>query len=299
MLLRKKRNKDLEEGLNAIQQLMPSGGVPGKHSISPDTRDDSIMSTKSSTERLTDQRRLYDGANAHKSISESTTSLASSQQVSVCHPTLHFPDFLLPGQFNANLQDFKQIISSSIPAQTFAPLMPLHISRRLIENSFAEILVSQQLLSQSHFLSLLEAQYATSPLSPADNPARWALVNTIIALAVRFKTAPGAETALADVVQAFYQNATKVLPELMLREPNLLSVQALLAMSLFAWNVGDMTAYVMLGTNASRLMELFGLKRSGPDQLVDLGSVEEYEMVLKTVDMFNKSISEFLYVEAS
>jgi hypothetical protein len=178
-------------------------------------------------------------------------------------------------------------------------MMPLYISRRLIENSFTDIIASQQLLSQSHFLSLLEAQYATSPISPADNPARWALVNAIIALAVRFKTALGAEAALADIVQAFYQNATGVLPELILQEPNLLSVQALLAMSLFSWNVGYIRAFVMLGSNASRLLGLLDFRRVRPDHVVDLKDREEYEMVSKTVNMFDKSISEFLSTEAA
>lgn len=177
--------------------------------------------------------------------------------------------------------------------------MPLHVSRRLIENSFTDIIASQQLLSQSHFLSLLEAQYAISPLSPADNPARWALINAIIAIAVRFKTAPGSEAALADIVQAFYRNATRVLPELILQEPNLLSVQALLAMSLFSWNVGDMRAFIMLGSNASKLLGLLDLRRVRPGHVADLRDGEEYEMVFKTVNMFNKSISEFLSARAA
>jgi hypothetical protein len=281
-----------------MQHLLPSTWVPDNRNISSDTRDHAIIPTRSSTERLTSQR-LHDRVVAHKSIPESTTSPDSSQQVRVRHCTLQFPDFLLPGQFNTHLETFKQIMASSNPAKTFTPLMPLHISRRLIENSFTDIIAPQQLLSQSHFLSLLEAQYATSPLSPADNPARWALVNTIIALAVRFKTAPGLEAALADIMQAFYQNATRVLPELILQEPNLLSVQALLAMSLFAWNVMDMKAFVMLGTNASRLLKLLGLRRLTPDRVVDLGDMEKYEMVFRTVGMFDKSISEFLGTEAA
>jgi hypothetical protein len=255
------------------------------------------MRPSSPTERLPDQP-LHDGVIAHKPFPESTTSPGSSQQVSVRHRTLQFPDFLLPGHFNTHLQSFKEIIASSTTAQTFTPLMPVYISRRLIENSFADIVVSVQFLSQSHFMSLLEAQYASSPLSPAGNPARWALVNTIIALAVRFKTAPGSGTALAEISQAFYQNATRVLPELFLQEHNLLSVQALLAMALFASNMRDMRAFVIFGTNASRLLELLGLKRLRPDRVVDMGDMEEYEMVFRTVDMFDRVISEFLGTEA-
>ena len=157
----------------------------------------------------------------------------------------------------------------------------------------------QQIISQSHFLSLLEAQYVNSPLSPVGNPARWALVNTIIALAVRFKTAPGSQGAIADITRAFYQNATRVVPELILQESNLLSVQALLAMSLFAWTVKDLRAFVMFGTNASRLLELLSLTGLTPDLVSDLVEPEEYEMVLRTVNIFDKSIPGVLWDEAA
>lgn len=135
-------------------------------------------------------------------------------------------------------------------------------------------MAEDQLLDLSNFMTLLEAQYASSPLGPADNPSRWAIVNSIIALAMRVKTAPGSEAALSDITHAFYQNAVKVTPELILQDPSLLSIQALLAMAMFAQYIPGKQAFRMLTTNASRQLEILSL--SWADQLIGLGENEQY-----------------------
>ncbi|PVH76355.1 hypothetical protein DL98DRAFT_393911, partial [Cadophora sp. DSE1049] len=167
-----------------------------------------------------------------------------------------FPEFLLPGTFDINLKAFKKTISQAIVARKYTPLMPIHVSRRLMENSFSEIFAEHQFIDFSTFMRLLETQYASSSRDPSKCPARWAVVNAILALGVRFKTAAGSEAAMGDVVKGFYNNGIAVLPELMLREPSLLAVQALLAMAMFARGVPDLQAFVMLVTNASRLLQL-------------------------------------------
>jgi hypothetical protein len=106
-----------------------------------------------------------------------------------------------------------------IAARNFKPLMPLCIARRLVENSFAEIMEGHQLIPLSHFMTHFDAQYAASSLDPAGNPARWAVVNTIVALGIQSKTASGSEAAFFDITNGFYQNATKVVSELILQRP--------------------------------------------------------------------------------
>ena len=113
-----------------------------------------------------------------------------------------------------------------------------------------------QLLSLTDFTILLEAQYAASSTDPAGNPARRALLNAIIALAARQKTDAG----LSDIPRIFYQNATAALPELILQEPSVLSVQALLAMAIYARNFSDSQAFVMSVANSSRQLETLDSK---------------------------------------
>ncbi|KAK7421108.1 hypothetical protein QQZ08_010112 [Neonectria magnoliae] len=114
------------------------------------------------------------------------------------------------------------------------PLLPLAVSRRLIQNSAAEVMAEHQLLALQSFVTLLDAQYATSSVDHAGKPARWALVNTVIALALRVKTAPGSEAKLSDIPRAYYRNATTVIPDLILQDSSLLLIQALLTMAIFS-----------------------------------------------------------------
>jgi hypothetical protein len=181
-----------------------------------------------------------------------------------------------------------------IAARNFKPLMPLYIARRLVENSFAEIMEGQQLIPLSHFMTHLDAQYAASSLDPAGNPARWAVVNTIVALGIRSKTAPGLEAALFDITNGFYQNATKVVPELILQRPCLASIQALLGMALFARDNVDISAFIMLASNASRQLELLSLSWSSTGRAIDTEETEQYEQVYRTAGIFEKNLQEFL-----
>jgi hypothetical protein len=216
----------------------------------------------------------------------------SQTQVAVRNRNPVFPDFLLPGTFG-------RITSEAIPVRQFTPLMPQHISRRLIQNSFAEVMANYQLTDLSDFMTLLDYQYATSSLDPADHPARWAVVNAILALAVRVKTAPGSETVLADVSLALYRNAFKVVPELILQNPCWLSIQALLAMAIFARNTPDTQAFIMLSTNASRQLNLLGQRGLPSPQVFDIQKMEQYSQIYRTVNIFDTAVLEFLGTRAA
>jgi hypothetical protein len=199
---------------------------------------------------------------------------SSQTQVSLRSAVPVFPDFLLPGSFQENLRTFREITTKAVAAGGFAPLMPLHITKRLIGNSFADMMEVNKLLDLSDFMTLLDDQYASSSLGPADNPARWAVVNAITALATRAKTAPGSETELHDITHGFYRNATRVIPELILQDPSLLSVQALLSLAIFARCIPDVQASVMLTTNASRQLEFLGLSPRLVDETIGILRVD-------------------------
>lgn len=105
-------------------------------------------------------------------------------------------------------------------------------------------------------LALLEAQYAASICDHTGDPARWAIVNAILALALKFKTAYGSEKALESFPHSFYQNALAVIPGLILRRPNLLAVQVLQAMAVYAQRIRDHQAFSVLASNASHILKL-------------------------------------------
>ncbi|KAK4032172.1 hypothetical protein C8A01DRAFT_41381 [Parachaetomium inaequale] len=166
-------------------------------------------------------------------------------------------DFLLSGVYEHRESVEGHIEEVAAGRREYAPLLPRHIASRLIQNSFDAIMADYPLLDLPRFATLADEQYAACSTDPAGNPSRWALVNAVFALALRFKIAPGAENDLSMFPRALYQNAAAVLPELILHgDPSLLSVQALLAMAMFAHAVSDSRSSAMLTANASRQVEL-------------------------------------------
>ncbi|KAI0526548.1 hypothetical protein F5B22DRAFT_641694 [Xylaria bambusicola] len=144
------------------------------------------------------------------------------------------PDFLLPDNFRKNLA-----------------------------SSFAEITDEHQFISLESFMQLFEEQYAASTDEPAGGDARWALMNVVVAMALRSKTAVGGESSISPLIQSFHLNAAMVAQRVIYQDPNLLSVQALLAMAVFSCGIPDPQAFGMLVTNALYQLEILGRKQFG------------------------------------
>ena len=235
----------------------------------------------------------------NKPIGQQPTTTESSQtQLSIKNQIPIFPEFLLPGAFDENLKPYKTAIAEGIAARNYTPLLPLHISRRLIENSFAEIMAEHQLMPLTQLMAHLENHFADSAHDPGGNYSRWALVNAVMALAIRSKTAPGSQ-AILDIAHGIYENATKVLPELMLQDPHLLSIQALLAMASFAREVGNVSAFVMLASSASRQLELLTVSWPSMDRVIVSEEAEQFEQAYKATNTFETCIRAFLNTNAA
>lgn len=165
-------------------------------------------------------------------------------------PTL--PEFLIKENFQKHLEAIRANIGR---ADTLKPLLPQPIAIRLVQNSFSDIRVSQ-LFELPYFLELLRAQYAISDCDPAGNPSRWAVVNGTIALAVRFKTAPGAEDEIAPIASAYFGNAIAVLHELIQSSPAIVSIQGLLCMALFVEQEPQNVTFALLLNSAAQQLQL-------------------------------------------
>lgn len=282
-----------------MQQSSPPTLALDNDNFNLETKNDNIPAV-TCTKRLKDSR-LNDGFVVNtSSLLQSAASLNSSQtQITAKQRIPIFPHFLLPGTFDEHLRKFRNIVAESVPARRFTPLMPPEIARRLIQNSFTEVMAEHPLMDLSTFVKLLDAQYTANSIDSDDNPARWAMVNAVTALAIRFKTAPGSEDALSDITHGLYQNATRVLPDLILQGPCLLSVQALLTMAMFARCVSDIRAFIMSATNASRQLELLTLNLLSTEQAIDMEEAQQYETVYRTVNTFDVLVLGILNAETT
>ncbi|KAK4031257.1 hypothetical protein C8A01DRAFT_42268 [Parachaetomium inaequale] len=177
------------------------------------------------------------------------------------------PNFPLSGVFEHRKRFEGHIDEVIAGRRQYTPLLPQHIASRLIHNSFDAIIAEHPLLDLPIFAALLDEQYA-------------ALVNAVLALALRFKTAPGAERELAAYPRAYYRNAATALPELLLQDPrSVRSVQALLAIALYARDVSGSraAAVIMLTAGASLQIEMLqqGLRHGS---LLLLDAAEEAQL---------------------
>ncbi|KAI1743760.1 hypothetical protein F4680DRAFT_407407 [Xylaria scruposa] len=216
--------------------------------------------TKTDTPCITNQ--THDGVNL--TVTDATDK-RSTNEVSADIPrtTLNdkkaltiFPQFLLSKSLATEIRAFKIEIKNATSTGKYSPLMPLHISRRLVENSFTDIIPQPQFISLESFIGLLDAQYADDTTGPGDDAARWAVVNSVIALAGRFKTAAGSEADMSPITLGFYRNASLVIHQLILHKPTLLSIQALLSMAMFARGIPDVEAFIMLAKNAFNQLDI-------------------------------------------
>lgn len=165
-------------------------------------------------------------------------------------PTL--PEFLIKKNFQSQLEAIRANIGKT---DVLKPLLPQPIATRLIQNSFSDIRASQ-LFELSYVLKLLKAQYAISDCDPAGSPSRWAVVNATVALAVRFKTAPGAEDEIAPIASAYFDNATAVMYDLIQSSPAITSIQALLCMALFIEHEPQNVTFALLLSSVARQLQL-------------------------------------------
>lgn len=231
--------------------------------------------------------------NAYEAEPAASTKPAISQieAISVKRCPEIFPDFLGLGLLDQYLAAIKESNETAISTQRFTPLLPHHLATRMINNSFNEITAENPLLSLNSFMALLRTQYSSSPSGPADSPARWALVNATIAIAIRFKTASASEAEINPIASMYYRNSTAVIYQLVSQDPSLLSMQALLAMSIFAKDSSDSQELIMLATNASRQRDISSHKWLLDGSVFDAEDAEQYEKVCKVVNKFKSKVA--------
>ncbi|CAK7233911.1 hypothetical protein SCUCBS95973_008756 [Sporothrix curviconia] len=169
-----------------------------------------------------------------------------------------FPSFLLPGAYESHLAQVKSAVDAHHARQTSAPLVPLKIVWRLLQNAYADVRQTCPFLEPlEDLLSLLDAQYEQdkkhNTSGDAKDSAGSALVNAVVALAIRQKMAVGAELHISGIAMAYYCNATLLLHGLLLEPRTRHTVPALRAMAAFAQGTPDTHAAAMLLMNAEAI----------------------------------------------
>jgi hypothetical protein len=223
-----------------------------------------------------------------KAIRKTEVVLGNPEDTTILEARLRkiYPVFLHPESHEQSFQELTRAGKEDQKSpEGFAPLPPQTMIRYALENTYTEIFAVCPIFDLPTLHRLNDEQQAASGTHPTGNAARWAILSTWIAMGMRFNTAPGSEIGLNNTIKNYYNNATLVLPDLILRSENVETIQALLLMAVFAESMEDHRSFVMLVTNASRQIELLAIRLSGVSDRCDREAFQRLLSFARSQDM--------------
>jgi hypothetical protein len=112
-------------------------------------------------------------------------------------------------------------------------LPPKEETRALLREFFGELKSVTPLFHETTFMSLFETRF-TQEYDPLHGPGWWACLNMVLAMTHRVRVLHNLTLQEEEEIALLYfKNAMAVLTELIVRGPNILSIQALLIMVSF------------------------------------------------------------------
>ncbi|KAH7024772.1 fungal-specific transcription factor domain-containing protein [Microdochium trichocladiopsis] len=115
--------------------------------------------------------------------------------------------------------------------------------------------------TSSHLLGLADAQYTAGIGSSHENPARFAIVNALLATTIRWRTTNESFDQLSVSSWCYFKNAYAIFPELIIRGNDLSACEALLAMAMFSLGTADSRTTAHLASAAARTLQILGLNK--------------------------------------
>ncbi|TPX15358.1 uncharacterized protein E0L32_004635 [Thyridium curvatum] len=170
----------------------------------------------------------------------------------------------------------------------FTSLVHKDVFQYMLANTYDEVAALCPIFDLATLKKLTKEQQSLSVTHPSGNPARWAILSTWIAVALRFRAAGGSEGEYSHVIKSYYCNATLVLSDLILQNTTLQNIQSLLFMAILAEVLGDHRSFVMLVTNAARQMELVART---PPTMLSSEARELYERLLSFSQILDRKVA--------
>ncbi|KAE8372285.1 hypothetical protein BDV26DRAFT_297999 [Aspergillus bertholletiae] len=173
----------------------------------------------------------------------------------------------------------------------FIQLPPKHQAQSMFEVAFNEINYILPLFN-AHILSdLLEEHYADPTASPGKNPARWAMLNAAIAVAIQSRAALDSQTKMIELSWSFFKNAFTMYSAIAFRGADVLALEALLAMAIFMQGSSDMWTTSALISTAVRLSLTLGLHQKSYYSLLNSATATRSMRVFWITYILDKDMS--------
>ncbi|KAH6845593.1 fungal-specific transcription factor domain-containing protein [Chaetomium sp. MPI-CAGE-AT-0009] len=180
------------------------------------------------------------------------------------------------------------VFGDLFPRPVFRELPPKPEALSLLKDYFENFNCMFPLFHQPTFMHLVERQYSDDPYTGS---GWWASLNVALAIAHRLRVmsnlVPQEED---DKAWAYIKNAMAVFSELAMRNTDLLSVQALLGMSLFMQGTPNPQPSFLLIATAIRLSHTIGLHKRGTGFNLNPIEIEQRKRVFWIAYMLDKDL---------
>ncbi|KAF9886071.1 hypothetical protein FE257_012006 [Aspergillus nanangensis] len=181
-----------------------------------------------------------------------------------------------------------EIFSDIFARRVFKPLPPKEEALSLFRDFFENFNCLFPLFHEPTFMHLVERQYSRDPY---EGSGWWASINVVLAIAHRLRVMSNLVPQEEDKKAWLYlKNAMGVLTELTMRNTDLLSVQALLGMSLFLQGTPNPQPSFFLVAAAIRLSHSIGLHKRGSGFGLNPVEVEQRKRVFWIAYLLDKDI---------
>ncbi|KAJ6079516.1 hypothetical protein N7467_009269 [Penicillium canescens] len=181
-----------------------------------------------------------------------------------------------------------EIFSDIFARRVFKPLPPKDEALSLFKDFFENFNCMFPLFHEATFMHLVERQYSRDPY---EGSGWWASINVVLAISHRLRVMSNLVPHEEDKKAWLYlKNAMGVLTELTMRNTDLLSVQALLGMSLFLQGTPNPQPAFFLVAAAIRLSHSIGLHKRGSGFGLNPVEVEQRKRVFWIAYLLDKDI---------
>lgn len=181
-----------------------------------------------------------------------------------------------------------EIFSDIFARRVFKPLPPKEEALSLFRDFFENFNCMFPLFHEPTFMHLVERQYSRDPF---EGSGWWASINVVLAISHRLRVMSNLVPHEEDKKAWLYlKNAMGVLTELTMRNTDLLSVQALLGMSLFLQGTPNPQPSFFLVAAAIRLSHSIGLHKRGSGFGLNPVEVEQRKRVFWIAYLLDKDI---------
>ncbi|KAI0403794.1 hypothetical protein F4802DRAFT_278489 [Xylaria palmicola] len=167
----------------------------------------------------------------------------------------------------------------------FSPQISTDDAIKFLESVFANEGTGYPLLTRSLFVDSL------SNMDPETNLAGRALLRSLIALGLLFGLTNVGRTSTAGEAWDKFQGAYALLPQIILLDPDILAIEALLAMAIFMRMSADMRTAAQLVSSAIRMYQMVALQNDPSHELRIGASDDRHRRAFWTAYILDKEIS--------